>query len=56
MEHAADPWFIAMMITLILGGLFTAYALRTYVRDFLIIAIALPQALFKKAFGDPPDH
>lgn len=56
MQFIDDPWYIAMLITLVLGGAFTVYALRTYVRDFLILAIALPQALFKKMFGEPPDH
>ena len=56
MEHVADPWFIAMAVLLVLGGLLTAFGLKDYLRDILILAIALPQAIFKKVFGDPPDH
>ena len=51
-----DPWYVAMFIMLIIMLLITGYALRTYLRDAIILAMALPQVLFKKAFGDPPSE
>jgi hypothetical protein len=55
MQHVDDPWFIAMAILLVLGGIVSAYAIRAYLKDWLVLAMALPPALFKKVFG-PPRH
>jgi hypothetical protein len=55
MENFTDPWFIAMVILLVLGGLLSAYAVRGYVKDWIILAMALPPAIFRKVFG-PPRH
>ncbi|MBA3534548.1 MAG: hypothetical protein H0T73_21730 [Ardenticatenales bacterium] len=55
MQHADDPWFVAMAILLVLGGLVTAYGIRDYLKEWLVLAMALPPALFKKMFG-PPRH
>lgn len=51
-----DPWAVAMLIILIIMLLITGYALRTYVRDAIVLAMALPPVLFKKVFGDPPSE
>ncbi len=53
LQHANDPWFIALAIILVLGGLLTLYAVRGYLKDWLILAMALPPALFRKVFGPP---
>ena len=55
-EHASDPWWIAMAIVLVLTAFVTLYVLRHNLRDWLILAYVLPQAIFKKTFGDPPQH
>ncbi|MGB0389690.1 MAG: hypothetical protein ACPGWR_33130 [Ardenticatenaceae bacterium] len=55
-QHASDPWWIAMAITLVLMTILTGYILRGSFRDWLILAYVFPQALFKKVFGDPPQH
>jgi hypothetical protein len=49
----ADPWLLALILVLVAGFFITLYALRGYIREFLILAVALPQALFKKVFGPP---
>lgn len=49
----SDPWFIAMMIVLVLFGLLALYAIREYIHEWLILAMALPPALFRKVFGEP---
>ncbi len=53
MEHLDDPFTIALIICLIFMGILTLYALRNYVRDALIIGLALPRAAFRKLFGPP---
>jgi hypothetical protein len=53
MEHLDDPWTIALIISLAFMAILTAYALRTYIRDFLILGLVLPRAAFKKIFGPP---
>lgn len=56
MNLLADPWTIGLLITLILfAGIFVVLAIP-YARTILIYALALPQAIFKKAFGDPPSE
>lgn len=52
-QFLGDPWFIAMLITLAFMGVLTLYALRNYVKDVLILALALPRAAFRKIFGPP---
>lgn len=56
MEHIDDPWFIAMAILLVVWAFVTLYAVRGYVREWIVLAMALPPAIFKKMFGDPPAH
>jgi hypothetical protein len=53
LQHADDPWFIALAITMALGGIVTLYALRGYVKETIILAMALPPAIFRKVFGPP---
>lgn len=55
LQFADDPWFIALVITLIFTAIVTGWALRGYLRDWLVLAMALPPALFRKVFG-PPRH
>lgn len=54
MNFMQDPWYIGMLITLVVSLLIVAWAARPVYRDLLILALAFPQALFKKVFGDPP--
>ena len=56
LQHSSDPWWIALAIVLVLTTIVTGYAVREMVRDWLILGLALPQAVFKKLFGDPPQH
>jgi len=56
LQHSSDPWWIALAITLVLTAIVTGYAVREMVRDWLVLAMALPPAIFKKVFGDPPQH
>jgi hypothetical protein len=56
MEHASDPWWIAMAICLVISMFVIAYELRHDVRGVLIFALAFPRALFTKVFGDSPQH
>lgn len=54
MNFMQDPWYIGMLITLVASLIIVAWAARPVYRDLLILALAFPQALFKKVFGDPP--
>lgn len=54
MNFMQDPWYIGMLITLIASVIVVAWAARPVYRDLLLLAIAFPQVLFKKLFGDPP--
>lgn len=54
MNFMQDPWYIGMLITLVAFLIVVAWAARPLYRDLLIMAVAFPQALFKKAFGNPP--
>lgn len=56
LQHSSDPWWIALAITLVLTSIVTGYAVRESARDWLVLAMALPPAIFKKVFGDPPQH
>lgn len=56
MQWMMDPWGFSLVIILIAMLLITLYHFRIYVREALLLAWALPQALFKKLFGEPPDH
>jgi hypothetical protein len=55
MEHAADPWFIALIIVLVITTFVVLYAIRDLLRDWIVLAMAIPPALFKKLLG-PPRH
>lgn len=55
-QFIGDPWFVAMLITLAITGVVLLWALRPYLRDLIVLAMALPPAIFKKTFGDPPEH
>ncbi len=54
-QYLDDPWFVALLILMVLSGLVSAYAIRGYLKEWLILAMALPPALFRKVFG-PPRH
>jgi hypothetical protein len=51
LQHADDPWFIALVITMLLGGVVTLYGLRGYVKEMIVLAMAVPPAIFRKVFG-----
>lgn len=55
MEHIDDPWFIALTVVLLLGALLAGFATREYLKEWIILAMALPPAIFRKVFG-PPRH
>ena len=56
MNFMQDPWYIGMLVTLFISFIIVAWAARPLYRDLLILAVAVPQALFKKLFGDPPSE
>lgn len=56
LQHSSDPWWVALAIVLVITTVVTGYAVREMVRDWLVLAMALPPAIFKKVFGDPPQH